>query len=57
LGFPATEDVMGLYAVGGANFDLSDLEHFNAWTDEDNMEVELDENVSLRIVEQTGEES
>jgi hypothetical protein len=49
------DDLIGSYEVEGAHFDLSDLEHLPVWERESigpELEIELAENVYLRIIEQ-----
>ncbi len=47
------EDLIGWYAVGGARFDLSDLEHLHVDVGDDAIAIELAEDVALEIVEQS----
>jgi hypothetical protein len=47
------DDLSGSYYVGGSRFDISDLGHLEvSFESEDELEIDLSENVSLRIVDQ-----
>jgi hypothetical protein len=46
---PVRDELIGWYAVGDARFDLSDLDHLDAWIRDGMVDVELAENVTLRI--------
>ena len=46
------DNLMAWYGVGGTGIDLNDLDPLTAQIDDDEVEVTLAENVTLRIVEQ-----